>query len=86
MFLLSVFIFPFGRHERQPGDRLGHKVAQLLMHPSETRKRLTDGVFISDKVSNPVGLLELALPRVIALNHWSVVFTRLKLPVKFDRW
>jgi acyl-CoA dehydrogenase len=64
--LLGVFIFPFGRHERQPGDRLGHKVAQLLMHPSETRTRLTDGVFISDQASNPVGLLELALPRVIA--------------------
>ena len=64
--LLSVFIFPFGRHERPPGDRLGHKVAQLLMSPSETRKRLTDGVFISDKASDPIGLLELALPRVIA--------------------
>jgi len=64
--LLGVFIFPLGRHERQPGDRLGHKVSQLLMSPSETRKRLTDGVFISDKASNPVGLLELALPRVIA--------------------
>jgi acyl-CoA dehydrogenase len=64
--LLRAFIFPLGRHERQPGDRLGHKVSQLLMSPSETRKRLTDGVFISDKASNPVGLLELALPRVIA--------------------
>jgi acyl-CoA dehydrogenase len=64
--LLSITIFPFGRHERQPGDRLGHKVTQLMMSPSETRKRLTDGIFISDKASNPVGLLELALPRVIA--------------------
>jgi len=64
--LLAVFIFPLGRHERPPGDRLGHKVSQLLMHPSETRKRVTDGVFISDKASNPIGLLELALPRVIA--------------------
>jgi acyl-CoA dehydrogenase len=64
--LLRVFIFPLGRHERQPGDRLGHKVSQLLMSPSETRKRLTAGIFISDKASNPVGLLEIALPRVIA--------------------
>jgi len=64
--LLSTIIFPLGRHERQPGDRLGHKVSQLLMVPSETRNRLTDGVFISDKASNPIGLLELALPRVIA--------------------
>ena len=66
--LLKTFIFPLGRHERQPGDRLGHKVAQLLMSPSETRKRLTDGIFISKDASNPVGLLELALPRVIAME------------------
>jgi acyl-CoA dehydrogenase len=64
--LLALFIFPLGRHERQPGDRLGHKVSQLLMSPSATRNRLTDGVFISKQASNPVGLLELALPRVIA--------------------
>ena len=64
--LLSLFIFPLGRHELQPGDRLGHKVTQLMMYPSETRNRLTDGVFISGEASNPVGLLELALPRVIA--------------------
>jgi acyl-CoA dehydrogenase len=64
--LLKTFIFPLGRHERQPGDRLGHKVAQLLMSPSETRKRLTDGIFIAKDAGNPVGLLELALPRVIA--------------------
>jgi acyl-CoA dehydrogenase len=64
--LLSLIIFPLGRHELQPGDRLGHKVSQLMMHPSETRKRLTDGIFVSDQASNPVGLLELALPRVIA--------------------
>jgi acyl-CoA dehydrogenase len=64
--LLSLVIFPLGRHELQPGDRLGHKVSQLLMHPSETRKRLTDGIFVSKHASNPVGLLELALPRVIA--------------------
>jgi acyl-CoA dehydrogenase len=64
--LLGVFIFPFGRHERQPGDRLGHRVTQLLMHPSKTRDRLTDGIFVSQQATNPVGLLELALPRVIA--------------------
>ncbi len=64
--LLSLIIFPLGRHEMQPGDRLGHKVSQLLMYPSETRDRLTDGIFISDQASNPVGLLEIALPRVIA--------------------
>jgi acyl-CoA dehydrogenase len=64
--LLAAVIFPVGRRERPAGDRLGHKVSQLLMSPSETRSRLTNGIFISDKASNPIGLLELALPRVIA--------------------
>jgi len=64
--LLSIIIFPLGRIERQPGDRLGHKVAQLLLSPSETRRRLTNGIFVPQSAANPVGLLELALPRVIA--------------------
>jgi acyl-CoA dehydrogenase len=64
--LLAMVIFPLGRHEKQPGDRLGHKVAQLLLSPSETRDRLTSGVYISGDENNPIGLLEKALPRVIA--------------------
>ena len=64
--LLAIIIFPLGRHERQPGDRLTHKVAQLLLAPSATRDRLTDGIFISGNAGDPVGLLEQALPRVIA--------------------
>ncbi len=64
--VLGTFIFPLGRHEHQPGDRLGHKVSQLLMSPSETRNRLTNGAFISADAGNPVSLLEIALPRVIA--------------------
>ena len=64
--LLRTFIFPLGRHERQPGDRLGHKVSQIMMSPSATRDRVTNGIFISDDMTNPIGLLELALPRVIA--------------------
>jgi len=64
--LLAVVIFPLGRHEKQSSDRLGHKVAQLLLSPSETRDRLTNGVFISSSASNPIGLLEIALPKVIA--------------------
>jgi acyl-CoA dehydrogenase len=67
-YLLGTFIFPLGRHERQPGDRLGHKVSQLLMSPSETRSRLTNGMFISADANDPVALLEAALPRVIAME------------------
>lgn len=64
--LLKVFVFPLGRREKQPGDRLGHKVAQLLLVPSETRTRLTDGVYKSSRTGHPIGKMEDALPLVIA--------------------
>ncbi len=64
--LLSLVIFPTGRREREPGDRLGHRVAQLLLSPSATRDRLTQGVYKSAANGHPVGLMEEALPQVIA--------------------
>ena len=36
------------------------------MSPSVTRDRLSNGVFIPQSADNPIGLLEIALPRVIA--------------------
>jgi acyl-CoA dehydrogenase len=63
--ILSFVVFPFGRRERAPGDRLTHKVAQLLLTPSDTRDRLTDGIYKSAKTGHPVGLMEEALPQVI---------------------
>ena len=64
--LLHVLVFPFGRRERMPGDRLTHKVAQLLLAPSDTRDRLTHGIYKSARTGHPVGLMEEALPQVIA--------------------
>ena len=64
--VLKLVIFPLGRREREPGDRLGHKVAQLLLSPSETRTRITDGIYKSAATGHPVGMMELALPEIIA--------------------
>jgi acyl-CoA dehydrogenase len=64
MFLRFV-VFPFGRRERASGDRLTHKVAQLLLTPSDTRDRLTDGIYKSARSGHPIGLMEEALPQVI---------------------
>jgi acyl-CoA dehydrogenase len=63
--VLSFVVFPFGRRERAPSDRLTHKVAQLLLTPSDTRDRLTDGIYKSAKTGHPVGMMEEALPQVI---------------------
>ena len=63
--VLRTIVFPFGRRERASGDRLTHKVAQLLLSPSDTRDRLTDGVYKSAKTGHPIGMMEEALPQVI---------------------
>ena len=64
--LLRRIIFPLGRVERAPNDRLGHKVASLLLSPSETRSRLTRGIYTSARSGFPVGVMEALLPDVIA--------------------
>jgi acyl-CoA dehydrogenase len=63
--ILRIVVFPFGRREKAPGDRLTHKVAQLLLVPSDTRDRLTHGVFMSPTSNHPVCFMERALPQVI---------------------
>jgi len=63
--LLRFAVFPFGRREKAPGDRLTHKVAQLLLTPSDTRQRLTDGVYMSETSNHPICFMERALPQVI---------------------
>jgi acyl-CoA dehydrogenase len=63
--LLRLVVFPFGRREKAPGDRLTHKVAQLLLVPSDTRDRLTHGIWKSATSDHPVQFMERALPKVI---------------------
>jgi acyl-CoA dehydrogenase len=63
--MLRFVVFPFGRREKEPGDRLTHRVAQLLLVPSDTRDRLTNGVFKSATSNHPVCFMERALPKVI---------------------
>jgi acyl-CoA dehydrogenase len=59
--VLRRMVFPLGRPYVVPSDRLGHEVAKLLIEPSATRDRLTQGVFMSRSADNPVALIERAL-------------------------
>ena len=49
---------PIGRH---PSDTLGHTVAKAVQVYGSQRDRHTEGLFISDDVSDPVGRLDHAL-------------------------
>jgi acyl-CoA dehydrogenase len=64
--VLRPFVLPLGRSFKGASDRLGHEVAKLLLSPSETRDRLTAGLFFELSESDPLGLMELALEKVIA--------------------
>ncbi len=64
--LMRALVFPFGRREVPPSDRLGHRVAALLMAPSDTRDRLTEWVCLTPTDNNAIGRLNALLPEVIA--------------------
>ena len=64
--VLRRIVFPLGANERRPNDRLGHKVAALMLSPSETRNRLTRGVYKADRPGHVPGNMETLLPDVIA--------------------
>jgi acyl-CoA dehydrogenase len=64
--VLRPFVLPLGRRFKGASDTLGHQVAKLLLSPSETRDRLTAGIFMDVKADDPMGLMELAMERVIA--------------------
>jgi acyl-CoA dehydrogenase len=64
--VMRPFVLPLGRRYKGASDQLGHEVAKLLLSPSETRDRLTDGLFIQRSEDDPMGLMELALEKVIA--------------------
>ncbi|TFG88189.1 MAG: DUF1974 domain-containing protein, partial [Gemmatimonadales bacterium] len=64
--LLRLLTFPLGIRPAAPCDRLGHRVAALLMAPSATRDRLTAKIFVPSSLDEPLGRIEDALVRVIA--------------------
>lgn len=58
---MHAIIFPFGMQIEAPDDKMGHKVARILMHPNETRSRLGAIGFYEDNGNNPFGTVEAAL-------------------------
>lgn len=64
--LMRLLALPLGKYIGVANDRLGHKLAGMLLEPSEARDRLTAGMFLSSSPTGPMRILEEALPRVIA--------------------
>jgi acyl-CoA dehydrogenase len=64
--LMRFLVLPLGRPYAPPDDRLGHRVASLLLHPSDARDRLTRNAFTSQDPQDPVGRMEHALKQTLA--------------------
>jgi acyl-CoA dehydrogenase len=59
--LMRLVIFPRGRTYFAPNDKLGAIVANSMMAMTETRTRMSQGLYTTLEPNNPVGLLQEAL-------------------------
>ena len=59
--LLRFLIFPRGRTYSSPSDELGQRIVELVINPTPTRERLTEGIYKTVEPGNPLGLLQQAM-------------------------
>jgi acyl-CoA dehydrogenase len=64
-YILRRIVFPYSKPFKQPSDLLDSRVAATVLSPSDTRDRLTDGIFIPDNTDEPLGRIEDAMSRAI---------------------
>lgn len=67
--VLKRLVFPFGRRCLKPSDRIEHEIAMLMTHDTDTRTRLCRHVFKEALPNNPLGQLELAFKKVLAVEE-----------------
>ena len=67
--LMRVLVFPLGRHYKPASDRLGSEIVRLVLQPGEVRDRLTRYMYVSKDASDPTGLLEVTLLKVVAAEE-----------------
>ena len=63
--LVRPLIFPLGKREKTPSDRLGASVARSLLEDSEVRRRLTADIYIPGPEEPGLGRLEAALGKAV---------------------
>jgi len=67
--LCNFIIFPLTKPYQRPNDRLGHKVARVILSPSDTLDRLSDGIFNSDDKNNATGRIIYAFNLVLTTDE-----------------
>ena len=61
-------MFPFGKPYSPPNDKQIHKVADIALHDSPTRDRLTQGIYNTDDPSDRTGRIEAAFHKILAVS------------------
>jgi acyl-CoA dehydrogenase len=64
--LLRLVIFPTGLRARPPSDRVNTAIAEILQTPCASRDRLARTVNVPEGTSQPLGLLNVAMQKIIA--------------------
>ncbi|MFI4963543.1 MAG: acyl-CoA dehydrogenase domain-containing protein, partial [Legionellales bacterium] len=65
--VLHVILKPLGHRRHKPNDQLGHKLAQILIEPNDTRSRITRLVYSKPSQNCPLGRLEEAFHKLSAV-------------------
>lgn len=63
---LRLAVFPLGRCHPPPSDKMIHRAAGVIMVPSETRDRLTSGIFTPSAAEETMGWMEATLEHDLA--------------------
>ena len=63
--MLRTLVFPKGLTLDAPRDKVGSKVAQILITPGAARDRLTAGAYVPRKENDVIGRLEFAMEAVV---------------------
>ena len=78
-FLLRCLLFPLGQSMRYPSDNASHHLAQLMQHPNDYRKLLTESIFLSGDPQQPIDRMEHAFQLLMAhedLYHAMIAKSR----------
>lgn len=62
---LKAIAFPLGKPYAAPGDYLIHQTASILLNDTETRDRLTQGIYINEIEKDATGRIECAFKAVL---------------------
>jgi acyl-CoA dehydrogenase len=64
--MARALTFPLGKPYKRPSDRLGQRVADIILQPGSLRDRLTEGVYIPADSTEAVAQLDDALEKTAA--------------------